>query len=421
MANENKDVLRVAATEATLATTLRNNMIGMTTDTNRIGWKYGGTLRLCFSKAELEAQGVSAGSLLIGAKGITGVTPTGGGSGDASTLQAMLEGIKSAGGVPGSGTTDFLAKWSSGALVDSIISDDANGITFNGATSNIVNWGTNGVGAPTALTRSPGSKIVLYSSLTASETDYAIGVASATTWFSVPGFGNKYKYYWGVDSYLNFALDDPAGTPTFRMSTFRDLSIESGPSASFYKIKLVGDVDASEKLNVVGLTTLSTATISSTMNLSGLTASRALALDASKNVMAITNTGSGNNVLSISPTIYTPTISGNITLNGSTYIDAGSNYLGIIGSSVIQLIRIGYSSITLDAGYLSLSDSVNVPAFGQYRVDGTKVVGARETGWYAATGTASTSTFATSTVTLEQLAQRVKALIDSLMTHGLIG
>jgi len=56
-----------------------------------------------------------------------------------------------------------------------------------------------------------------------------------------------------------------------------------------------------------------------------------------------------------------------------------------------------------------------------FAVAGTKVVDARQTGWTAATGTATRTTFATSTVTLEVLAQHVKALIDDLITHGLIG
>ena len=52
-------------------------------------------------------------------------------------------------------------------------------------------------------------------------------------------------------------------------------------------------------------TTLST---SSTTTFSGLTASTALALDASKNVVSVTNTGTGNNVLATSPTLVTPVL-----------------------------------------------------------------------------------------------------------------
>lgn len=45
----------------------------------------------------------------------------------------------------------------------------------------------------------------------------------------------------------------------------------------------------------------------------------------------------------------------------------------------------------------------------------------RRTGWAAPTGTATRTTFATGSVTTAQLAERVKALIDDLTTHGLIG
>ncbi len=45
----------------------------------------------------------------------------------------------------------------------------------------------------------------------------------------------------------------------------------------------------------------------------------------------------------------------------------------------------------------------------------------RPTGWVAPTGTATRTTFVTSTVTLPDLAERVKALIDNLTTIGIIG
>ena len=56
-----------------------------------------------------------------------------------------------------------------------------------------------------------------------------------------------------------------------------------------------------------------------------------------------------------------------------------------------------------------------------YKVGTNNVVGSRKTGWAAPTGTATRTTFATTTVTTEQLAERVKALIDDLTSHGLIG
>ncbi|HVQ09362.1 MAG TPA: hypothetical protein VMS43_13095 [Allosphingosinicella sp.] len=58
---------------------------------------------------------------------------------------------------------------------------------------------------------------------------------------------------------------------------------------------------------------------------------------------------------------------------------------------------------------------------GVYRVDGVKVVGNRVTGWAVPGGTASRASYETGTVTVFQLAQRVKALIQDLTDHGLIG
>ena len=68
----------------------------------------------------------------------------------------------------------------------------------------------------------------------------------------------------------------------------------------------------------------------------------------------------------------------------------------------------------------ALAGTINA---GQFNVAGTKVVGARATGYTnAMTGTANRATsYATGTITLVQLAERFKALQDDLTTHGLIG
>ena len=54
-------------------------------------------------------------------------------------------------------------------------------------------------------------------------------------------------------------------------------------------------------------------------------------------------------------------------------------------------------------------------------VAGNQVLVGRRTGWAAATGTATRTTYDTASVTLAELAERVKALLDDLTTHGLIG
>jgi len=63
----------------------------------------------------------------------------------------------------------------------------------------------------------------------------------------------------------------------------------------------------------------------------------------------------------------------------------------------------------------------SITSSSHFSVGSNQVVSSRKTGWIAPTGTASRTAFSTATVTLPQLAERVKALIDDLTAHGLIG
>lgn len=58
---------------------------------------------------------------------------------------------------------------------------------------------------------------------------------------------------------------------------------------------------------------------------------------------------------------------------------------------------------------------------GKVRIAGTQVLTSRRTGWTAPSGTATRSGFATSAATTQQVAEALKALIDDLVTHGIIG
>lgn len=75
-----------------------------------------------------------------------------------------------------------------------------------------------------------------------------------------------------------------------------------------------------------------------------------------------------------------------------------------------------------DAGLATFRNTVNLSA-GVLQMAGTQVVTTRRTGYTnAMTGTANRATaYDTSTITLVQLAERVKALLDDQTTHGLIG
>lgn len=67
-------------------------------------------------------------------------------------------------------------------------------------------------------------------------------------------------------------------------------------------------------------------------------------------------------------------------------------------------------------------DCTLLEAGGRYIIGSNEVLGARITGWTAPTGTAQRGTWLTSTPpSNELLAQTLKALIDDLITHGMIG
>ena len=69
-------------------------------------------------------------------------------------------------------------------------------VYLNGATSNRIDFNTNGTGAPAFTTRSAGTKLLLYPSLSGSVADYAIGIAAATMWSSVPENNSSFKFKW---------------------------------------------------------------------------------------------------------------------------------------------------------------------------------------------------------------------------------
>jgi hypothetical protein len=126
------------------------------------------------------------------------------------------------------------------------------------------------------------------------------------------------------------------------------------------------------------------------------------------------------------------------------------NFVGVSGSSfearhlrqsgangVLQMINTGTGGIQIDAQNASAVTQLMINSAESFRADaaglnlasgkvmkvnGTQVVSARVTGWTAWTGTASRATRnADAPPTLTQVAQAVKALIDDLISHGLIG
>lgn len=101
--------------------------------------------------------------------------------------------------------------------------------------------------------------------------------------------------------------------------------------------------------------------VSSTSTLSGLTASTALALDASKNVVSVTNTGTGNNVLAT-----TPTLVGDVTLSTGNLIigtsGKGIDFSATPGTGTSELLadyEEGTFSFTLLGGSGTFTNQTN--------------------------------------------------------------
>jgi hypothetical protein len=105
---------------------------------------------------------------------------------------------------------------------------------------------------------------------------------------------------------------------------------------------------------------------------------------------------------------------------GPGYIEALTGHFVFTPRSGKWSVFAGSSPSASGSGEAKVGGGV-IDTYSNYRIAGTQVVAARRTGWAAATGTATRTTFATGSVTTAQLAERVKALIDDLTTHGLIG
>lgn len=70
----------------------------------------------------------------------------------------------------------------------------------------------------------------------------------------------------------------------------------------------------------------------------------------------------------------------------------------------------------------AVSANADISSGTSFTVGSNKVVGQRDTGWVAFTGTGNKNTsYDTSTITLQQLAQRVNSIQVALTTHGLLG
>ena len=100
-----------------------------------------------------------------------------------------------------------------------------------------------------------------------------------------------------------------------------------------------GGVGVAKNVNVGGtLGVTGVATLTAQPILSSLTASSAVATDASKGLVSVANTGSGNNVLATAPTLTTVTVS-----SGGINVTGNSTITGTLGG--LTTVKIGRAHV----------------------------------------------------------------------------
>jgi len=108
--------------------------------------------------------------------------------------------------------------------------------------------------------------------------------------------------------------------------------------------------------------------VSGTTNLAALTASTAMALDASKNVVSVTNTGTGNNVLAT-----TPTLVGDVTFSTGNLVVAntkGIDFSATPGTGTSELFN-DYEEGTWTPSFLAYGGGSALPTFSDLASSGT--------------------------------------------------
>ena len=245
------------------------------------------------------------------------------------------------------GTANNVPKFSgAGALTGSNITDNGTTvsittpfsvsgrqISLNGATSNLIDFNTNGVAAPTFNSRSAGTKILLYPVLNSVNVDYALGIDNNTLWYSVPSTTQSFRWYFGTSN-LATLTNTSFTAPSF---------VRTGGTSSQF-LKADGSVDssvyylASNTNNYIPLTALSsTAT--------GLTYTNTTGVFSLTSGYSIPTTASQSNW----DTAYTQTrqwdggATGLVPATGRTSLGAtttGSNLFTLTNPSATSFLRI---------------------------------------------------------------------------------
>jgi hypothetical protein len=215
-----------------------------------------------------------------------------------------------------------------------------------------------------------------------------------------------------------------AATPSTSTTTGAIRAASLGITGAIFAGSLNGNGSGLTSLNASNISTgtLSAARLPDTyLPLAGGIVTGALRLRSLGYTAAIeiSNLGKTEAGLSTSYVLYNmkSTNAGGSLQNGFHIYSYNNNAVKSIPFTILDNDNVGIGTIS-PSQKLDINGSAKATSFF---VGTNQVVSARRTGWAVPTGTATRATFATSTVTLPQLAERVKGLIDDLTAHGLIG
>ena len=172
-------------------------------------------------------------------------------------------------------------------------------------------------------------------------------------------------------------------------------TIDLGTSSLKYKDAFfAGNASVGGTLAVTGVATLTAQPI-----LSSLTASSAVATDASKGLVSVTNTGTGNNVLATSPTLVTPILGTpqSVTLTNATGLPISTGVVGL-GTGVATALAVNVGSAgaaVVNGGVLGTPSSgtvTNLTGTASININGTVGATTANTGAFTTLTTSSTVT-----------------------------
>ena len=192
-----------------------------------------------------------------------------------------------------------------------------------------------GLGAPTFSSRSTGTRIVYYDTLSASTVDYATGITGNSLWWSVPNSNRNFLWYGGT---TNIATLNGSGNLTL--------------SSNLY----ANSVFLSENITLSGNISATSGSVNSS-------------------TLSVTNNSSLNtlNVSGIS------TFNSRVNVNGNVSVGAGSSFIGngtipfggiIMWSGAIANIPTGWALCNGSNGTPDLRDRFIVGAGSNYSVAG---------------------------------------------------